>query len=683
MSTSPEVNDINLNHLEATGDVDVNELAFIKDLVANEFYYRRELVDKLRHPNRDIDTDCGYPDTNQLSVESFLDLYQRFPIATRVIDLPVDESWRAQPDVYESEDEHDITDFEVKWDELHKKLRGEKSWFQDNDGSPIWEHLQRVDRLSRIGHYGVIFLELDDVGSKKKNGDVITWADPAPGFEDDVNELPQTELTRNGLKFPKSKVKLPTAKVEEEDLDQDSEDDDSEEGDDSEAVSGEAPKMGGKKKSIYDLPNKKEIDPESIETEVELIGLRCFDEKHAKVSVWEGNAESRRYGMPKLYTLQFGEVEGARSGKSVNSIVRDVDVHWSRIIHIADGLTNSEYIGTPACRPVTNDILDLQKIFGASGEGYWRMAFPGLSFESHPQLGAKVRFDAEGTKAQLERYQNTLQRYLATTGGSVKLLSGSVGDPTPHIEVRIESICIYLKCPVRIFKGSERGELASSQDKDSWDERMVMRQAGYITPRIIVPFVDRLIKIGVLPEPKGFSVSWPDITNLSKLAKVQAAAAFIAALGQYISGGVDSLIDPMFLLTKVFDFTQEEASEVLKAAEEFMAQKKEVQAEEAAEQAELQSQQMAGQAAQMADGSVPPMVPGQPPQPAVPGQQGPVQGQPPKGPVPPQLQKAKGKVPPPFLKKSPTSNEVVCNVASILADPEFQELFSIEERYEL
>lgn len=626
-----QVNDISLPSLEATGELDINELAFVKDLVANEFYYRRELLEKLKHPNRDIDEDCGYPDDSHLSAQIFLNLYQRFPIATRVIDLPVDESWRGQPSVFESEDEDKVTPFEAKWDDLGTKLRGDKSWFQDQAGNPVWEKLQRVDRLSRIGHYGILFLEFDDVG-KKKNGQVITWRDPAPGFEPEKTMLSSGDLVENA-KVPKELEEEPEDDEEVEDEEAvDEEGEELEEGE--EGTEDEDLEEGDKPKSKYDESKPKEIDPDDIETEVELIGLRCFDEVHATVTVWDGDHTSPRYGMPVEYTLQFGEAEGARSGQSVNSVLRDVHVHWSRVIHVADGLTNSEFIGTPACRPVVNDILDLQKIFGASGEGYWRMAFPGLSFESHPQLGSKVRFDAEGTKAQLERYQNTLQRYLATTGGTVKLLSGSVGDPTPHIETRINAICIYLKCPVRIFKGSERGELASSQDKDSWDERMALRQVDHITPRIIVPFVDRLIKVGVLPEPEGFSVEWPDITQLSQEAKLRVATAYVAAMTQYISGGVDTLIDPLFFLTKILNFDAEEAKEILKAAEEHTVEKKE-------EQADQMQVQQAEQAAQMADAGLP--MPGQGP--PIPGQG--VPGQPP-GAVPP-----KGAQAPPFSPGKP------------------------------
>jgi hypothetical protein len=112
-----------------------------------------------------------------------------------------------------------------------------------------------------------------------------------------------------------------------------------------------------------------------------------------------------------------------------------------------------------------------------------------------------VTIDKADVRNQIENYVNSLQRYLALTGMSAKTLAPQVSDPSSQIDKHLEAICIQLGIPKRIFMGSERGELASSQDDASWNDRLKARQQGYITPRIIVPFVDRLIAVGVLPEP--------------------------------------------------------------------------------------------------------------------------------------------------------------------------------------
>jgi hypothetical protein len=116
-------------------------------------------------------------------------------------------------------------------------------------------------------------------------------------------------------------------------------------------------------------------------------------------------------------------------------------------------------------------------------------------------LGGDVTIDSDDVRDQIENYINSLQRYLALTGMSAHTLAPQVSDPSSQIDKHLEAICIQLGIPKRVFMGSERGELASSQDDASWNDRLKARQNGYITPRIIVPFIDRLISVGVLPEP--------------------------------------------------------------------------------------------------------------------------------------------------------------------------------------
>lgn len=474
------------------------EKELVKDLAWNEFYHRREMVKQLSHPKRDLDADCGYEQTSKLTPELFLDLYERFPLATRVVDLPVDDSWRKFPYIYENKDPDAETEFERAWKNLDHHLNGEAedNYLVDDADSGIWEYLKRADKLSRIGHYGIIMLELDDV-----DGVNVTWKDPAPNCNYDEEY-----------------------------------------------------------ESSFIAINAHEEAPAS---QTKLIGLRCFDQVHAEIVEWYESGPMT--GHPRMYRVKLQDAETTTTDSATLGVrERDVDVHWSRVIHIADGLMSSEFIGTPAMRPVVNDIQDLRKIYGASAEGYWRVAFPWLSFESHPNLGAKSVINKETLADEVERAKNTLDRYMATVGGTWKTISGSVTDPAFHITPRIEAICVYLGVPVRIFKGSERGELASSTDRDTWNERMMLRQQSYLTPKVIAPFLNRLIKVGVLPKPaEGFQVEWPDLTTLSLQAKATWAVTQVNAITKYIGGGGDYLISPKDFLTKVLGFSHSEAKEIL------------------------------------------------------------------------------------------------------------------------
>jgi hypothetical protein len=62
--------------------------------------------------------------------------------------------------------------------------------------------------------------------------------------------------------------------------------------------------------------------------------------------------------------------------------------------------------------------------------------------------------------------------------------------------------------------GSERGELASSQDKLNWDERILDRRTQFAGPFVVRPFIDRLIEFGALPQPTEYVIRWPENQNL-------------------------------------------------------------------------------------------------------------------------------------------------------------------------
>lgn len=238
-----------------------------------------------------------------------------------------------------------------------------------------------------------------------------------------------------------------------------------------------------------------------------LLFLRCYDESLIQIVRYEWNIRSPRFGMPVMYRITLNDPRMAHSG--VGLPLATVFVHWTRVLHAADNLAASEFSAIPRAEPVLNRLLDLRKVYGADGEASWRNAFLKLFFETHPQLGGDVIVNKTAMRDDIENMMNGLQQWMLTTGMSAKAIPPALSDPTPHAAVQIEAICIQLGIPKRVFMGSERGELASSQDDSSWNDRLRARQNQYITPRIIAPFIDRLIQAGVLPAPENASL--PDV----------------------------------------------------------------------------------------------------------------------------------------------------------------------------
>ncbi|MEL0117213.1 MAG: anti-CBASS Acb1 family protein, partial [Pelagibacteraceae bacterium] len=329
--------------------------------------------------------------------------------------------------------------------------------------------------------------------------------------------------------------------------------------------------------------------------------IRALDETQVSIAFVQTDPSKPRYGLPESYNIQILDYSDQESGLTSEVALTLPSVHWSRVIHITDSGSSRAIFHVPRQRVVLNNIMDIYKILGGSGEMFWRGAFPGISIETNPQLGGKVRVNKTDLKAQMEEYMNGLQRYLALSGMSAKTLSPQISSPRDQIDTQIEAICIQAGCPKRIFLGSERGELASSQDRDTWAFRVRGRQKKVVTPKIIVPFVNRLIQIGILPKPESFKVKWPDEPGETKANEARVAVTRASAMKTYVEADLGKLISKKDFLTRELGYEEEEAEQILKTAEE---ERQKRQEEHAAQQATQQ--------AAMQSPAVPEMKPGKP-----------------------------------------------------------------------
>lgn len=438
-------------------------------MVHNATLTRTNLIRRLLDERRDIDDECGYP--KDITADQYKILYDRESIATRVVQVWPRECWKVTPELFEDEDPNTETEFELAWKGLGKNLRG-GSWFEGEEGNPLWEWLERIDELSGVGAYGVLLI----------------------GFNDGQKDMSQPVVPRPGM---------------------------------------------------------------------EILYIRAFDESLVDILNYEMDKASPRYGLPNQYLVTLNDPNDQLSGSGTGLQLATLRVHWSRVIHVADNLGSSEIFGVPRIRPVYNRCYDLRKLYGGSAEMFWQGAFPGIMFEQMPQA-ADIEV-GDDMKEAIEKYMNSLQRYLALEGFSAKSLAPQVADPSAHIDKQIDAICIQLAIPKRIFTGSERGELASSQDDSTWNDRVAFRQQQYVTPRLIVPFVDRLIQMGALPEPKQYFVKWPDLDKQTDLEKTTVGAKMTEALVKYVSGNGDAVVEPMAWLTHVMGIDKETAQSIIDA----------------------------------------------------------------------------------------------------------------------
>lgn len=269
----------------------------------------------------------------------------------------------------------------------------------------------------------------------------------------------------------------------------------------------------------------------------ELKFVRPFGQNSAPIQTWDTDPSSERYGKPLFYNITTSE-PGTMSAESIL-------VHFSRIVHITEDLLESETEGISRLEAPYNRFMDLEKLVGGSAEMFWRGARPGYHGKVDPEY-TMTQETKDDLIDQIDEYEHNLRRILVNQGIDMNALASQVADPSAHVDSQLKMISSVTGIPLRVLIGSERGELASSQDQDAWYGLIEDRRTDFAEPNIIRPVVDRCILYGILPEPAEgeYQVEWPPMFEQSEEAKARVGAVRATALKDYSSNPQAEAIVP-------------------------------------------------------------------------------------------------------------------------------------------
>lgn len=395
-------------------------------------------------------------------VDDFWGRYERDDIAGRVVDLPSQDTWKKRPVLIDGEsrsnDDEPASEFIRAWQQMTDA--------GSDEALNCYHYFERIDRLSGIGHFGVLLIGVRD-GRKLD--------EPFEG------------------------------------------------------------KLTGPQDILY---------------------LRACSEASVMISPSdiEQDPGSKRFGRPLFYSIN---IDAGGSGIYQR-------VHWTRCIHVAEDLLEDEVYGRPRLERILNRIDDLMKIVGGSAEATWKLMRKGIAFIAKDgyQMPQDTTSKSE-FNTQLEEYDHGLRRYLRLAGVDINELGSEVVDPSGLFGIIISLIAAASGIPQRILIGSERGELASSQDLRSWANAISDRQTNFAETFILRAFVNWCIKAGVLPKPKSgkYKVEWPKLYELTELEEAEVAERIANAILRYVqaTGAVD-VVGPDEFRERVLKFPPAEGS---------------------------------------------------------------------------------------------------------------------------
>ena len=271
--------------------------------------------------------------------------------------------------------------------------------------------------------------------------------------------------------------------------------------------------------------------------------LATFDEGSADINRIESDPGNPRFGMVDKYQVTTGSSEGDTTG-AIGTTSHVVD--WSRVLHVAEGLSEDEVYGMPRLRRVFNRMFDLEKIVGGGAEAIWRLIYQGMVLTTQDGYRKGTEGGEETVlEDELNEFVHGVRRILEVEGFDVKFVGGEVVDPTGMFKIELGLISGESGIPQRLLVGSERGELASTTDQAVWAGAIESRRTNFAEPIILNPFVNMMVTLGVLPKHGILEWEWEPLFELTALEEAELAETAANALAKIAPpGAVDLIIDP-------------------------------------------------------------------------------------------------------------------------------------------
>lgn len=239
------------------------------------------------------------------------------------------------------------------------------------------------------------------------------------------------------------------------------------------------------------------------------------------VSTWVTDERSEDYGKPAMFSFNEAAV-GVTHGNP-----RSFEIHPSRVVVWSrDGTIFNHSL----LEPGYNDLITLEKVSGAGGEGFWKNAKSSPVLQADKDLDIKAMASAMGVKpaeladamnSQVEDWQKGFDKLLMIQGMEAKTLGVTLPSPEHFFNVALQSFAASVPMPLKILVGMQTGERASTEDAKEWAQTNMARRSSQVVPTIM-EIVNRLEAFGILPE-NDWSLVWPDLTESSMVEKVDRA----------------------------------------------------------------------------------------------------------------------------------------------------------------
>ena len=258
------------------------------------------------------------------------------------------------------------------------------------------------------------------------------------------------------------------------------------------------------------------------------------------VSTWDTDETSPNYGQPTMYAFNEAQIPGSATNATAETKTRSFELHPDRVIlWSADGTVHAE----SALAPGYNDLMTMEKVSGAGGEGFWKNAksAPVLEIDKEAKLEEMARAMgvdpsevADAMNDQVGDWQKGFDKLLMLQGMKASTLGITLPIPEHFFNVALQGFAASINIPLKILVGNQTGERASTEDARDWAQVNMARRDMSVRPNVQA-LINRLERVGILPD-RDWTIGWTDLTESSVSEKIERAAK-MADINQKMASG--------------------------------------------------------------------------------------------------------------------------------------------------
>lgn len=256
--------------------------------------------------------------------------------------------------------------------------------------------------------------------------------------------------------------------------------------------------------------NKKPSEPvEGLNSIAQVHNLKPIYEGQLKVSTTGQDVKEPNYGQPTMYRFQPSQ-DGSRN-RDENATV---EIHPTRIIIAAEGADDGSIYGISALENIYNDLMDLRKISGAGGEGFYQNTRNAPVIEVDKEFKSPNQKAADALETELDNFLGKWQKKFVAKGMKFVYPNIKLDNPKDFAENSWNNISAGSGIPSNELRGVQTGVLAGDKDNRAKLTMIQSRRENFLN-ELVTDVVDWFMLHGVI-ETVEYEIVWDDLIEAGR-----------------------------------------------------------------------------------------------------------------------------------------------------------------------